>query len=80
MTIIEKIIEFVKYQTNVDITPHINARTTRRKQLGFYLDNMSKVDKRQVKYVFNINNNNKYELHYNGGEGYVIKTKKNGLK
>ena len=76
MTIVNKTIEFIHKQVNVDITPYINQSTTGRKKIGIYLDKMDKRQKRLVQYAL-LKHKDTFVLHDNGGLGYVIQVLKN---
>jgi hypothetical protein len=76
MTIVNKTIEFIHKQVNVDITPCINQSTTGRKKIGIYLDKMDKRQKRLVQYVL-LKHKDTFVLHDNGGLGYIIQILKN---
>lgn len=76
MTVVNKAIEFIRNQTNIDIIPYINQGTTGRKKIGIYLDKMDKNQKRLVQCALS-NHKDTFMLHDNGGLGYVIQILKN---
>lgn len=73
----EGLINYIKQQINVDISPYIEERTRNPKTyLGVHLEKMPQNDRNSIKNLLQNSYNNNIRIEYNGGLGYAIYYKK----